>query len=74
MSIGVHIFRRDLRVEDNPSLNMLSKKVDKIIGIFIIDVNQPTQNEMKNIHSLKFMYDALYEFNKSVLFGTKFQI
>lgn len=69
MSIGIHIFRRDFRIEDNPALSMLLKKVDKIIGIFIIDVNQPTQNEMKNVHSLKFMYDALYEFNKSVLLG-----
>ncbi len=37
MSIGIHIFRRDLRIHDNVALNLLSKEVDKILPIFIFD-------------------------------------
>ena len=35
--IGVHWFRLDLRLNDNPSLEELSKNVDKILPIYIYD-------------------------------------
>ena len=35
--IGIHWFRLDLRLNDNPSLNQLSKEVDKIIPIYIYE-------------------------------------
>ena len=35
--IGIHWFRQDLRLNDNPSLEELSKEVDKIIPIYIYD-------------------------------------
>jgi deoxyribodipyrimidine photo-lyase len=38
--IGIFIFRRDLRIEDNPALYMLFKKKCQIIPLFIIDKNQ----------------------------------
>ena len=37
--IGIHWFRLDLRLNDNPSLYQLSKQVDKIIPIYIYDKN-----------------------------------
>ena len=37
--IGVHWFRLDLRLNDNPSLEKLSKEVDKIIPIYIYEEN-----------------------------------
>ena len=37
--IGIHWFRLDLRLNDNPSLIYLNKEVDKIIPIFIYDEN-----------------------------------
>ncbi len=40
MTLGIHWFRQDLRLENNPSLISLSKKVDKIVPIFIFDSNQ----------------------------------
>ncbi len=40
MTLGIHWFRQDLRLENNPSLISLSKKVDKIVPIFIFDPNQ----------------------------------
>ena len=35
--IGIHWFRLDLRLNDNPSLYQLSKEVDKILPIYIYD-------------------------------------
>ena len=37
--IGIHWFRLDLRLNDNPSLSHLSKAVDKIIPIYIYEEN-----------------------------------
>ena len=37
--IGIHWFRLDLRLNDNPSLIYLNKEVDKIIPVFIYDEN-----------------------------------
>ncbi len=38
--IGIHWFRQDLRLDNNPSLISLSKKVNKIVPIYILDLNQ----------------------------------
>ena len=35
--IAIHWFRQDLRICDNPSINYLESKYNKIIGIFIHD-------------------------------------
>ena len=35
--IGIHWFRLDLRLNDNPSLYKISKEVDNIIPIYIYD-------------------------------------
>ena len=37
--IGIHWFRLDLRLNDNPSLIYLNEEVDKIIPLFIYDEN-----------------------------------
>ena len=37
LTLGVHWFRQDLRLKNNPSLKFLSKKVDEIIPIYIFD-------------------------------------
>ena len=34
---SIHWFRKDLRLNDNPSLNYLSKNNKKVVGIFIYD-------------------------------------
>ena len=38
--IGIHWFRYDLRLKNNPSLSNLSKKVDKVIPIYIFDPDE----------------------------------
>ena len=37
--IGIHWFRLDLRLNDNPALYELSRQVDKIIPIYIYEEN-----------------------------------
>ena len=37
--IGIHWFRLDLRLSDNPSLFQLTKEVDKIIPVYIYEEN-----------------------------------
>jgi deoxyribodipyrimidine photo-lyase len=46
-TLGIHLFRKDLRVYDNRALNELSKRVDKVIGVFIFD---PAQITSKSVH------------------------
>ena len=38
--VGIHWFRQDLRLSQNPSLEALSKKVDQIVPIYIHDPKQ----------------------------------
>lgn len=64
---GVFIFRRDFRLNDNPGLYELSKDCDKIIGVFILDEDQPSLKKIKNEHSYTFMINSLNEFNKKEL-------
>jgi deoxyribodipyrimidine photo-lyase len=45
--LGIHLFRKDLRVYDNRALNELSKHVDRVIGVFIFD---PVQIASKSVH------------------------
>ena len=37
LKFGVHWFRQDLRLVNNPSLEVLAKRVDQIIPIYIIE-------------------------------------
>lgn len=73
MKLGIHIFRRDFRLSDNAALYKCSKVVDRILCVFILDVNQPSQvginSSVVNVHSMKLMLDSLYELNESELNG-----
>ena len=40
LKLGIHWFRQDLRLSHNPSLEALSKKVDQIVPIYILDPKQ----------------------------------
>jgi deoxyribodipyrimidine photolyase len=40
MKIGIHFFRKDLRVDDNLALNELIKRVDRVVGLFVFDKKQ----------------------------------
>lgn len=64
-SIGIHIFRKDLRVVDNLALNELASRVDTIIPIFILDPSQiertPTNRNHFSPRAARFILDSLLE-------------
>ena len=69
--IGIHWFRLDLRLNDNPSLEQLSKEVDKIIPIYIyeenIEIGQASncwlEKSLENLNNqLKLFKSKLYVF------------
>ena len=68
--IGIFIFRRDLRIEDNRGLINLSEKCKLIIPVFIFDPYQVDLNSKnKNYTSfpvLKFICESLKELNNSI--------
>tara|TARA_E500000331_G_C17270601_1_gene719094 strand:- start:3714 stop:5216 length:1503 start_codon:yes stop_codon:yes gene_type:complete len=69
-SIGIHIFRRDLRTTDNIALSSLSKHCGKIVPVFFLDDQQIVLNN-KNKHyfsknAVQFMCECLNDLNKQV--------
>jgi deoxyribodipyrimidine photo-lyase len=70
MTIGIHIFRRDFRINDNVALHLLSTKVDKIIPIFIFDpfqINLTTENaSYRSDPAVKLMIESLDDLDKSL--------
>lgn len=70
-TIGIFIFRKDLRLNDNLGLINLSKKCDKIIPIFILDNNQiDITNKNKYFRSnnaIQFICESLIDLNKQLL-------
>jgi deoxyribodipyrimidine photo-lyase len=77
--IGIFIFRRDLRIEDNRGLAKLSEKCKHIIPIFVFDpyqtdINSRTKNYL-SFPVLRFICESLKELDKSIRkFGSKLYI
>ena len=65
MSISIFIFRRDLRIYDNTSLNLLKEKFpnNKILPIFIFNKNQidKDKNKYYSSNSVQFLFESLEE-------------
>ena len=61
--IGIHVFRKDLRICDNLALNQLANHVDEIIGVFIFDQLQIKRNNTNANHysdkSAQFLIDCV---------------
>ena len=70
IKLGLFIFRRDLRLYDNLCLYDLSKQVNIILPIFILDKNQIKKNEdNKFYHSnnvVQFMCESLIDLNNEL--------
>ena len=66
--IGIHWFRLDLRLNNNPSLNQLSKEVDKIMPVYIyeenIDLGQASKCWLEK--SLKILNNELCRLNSKL--------
>jgi deoxyribodipyrimidine photo-lyase len=82
MSVGIHIFRRDLRINDNVALHLLSKEVDKVIPIFIFDpfqIDKTSENEhYRSNPAVKIMIESLEDLNKNIninyFYGTPYKV
>ena len=68
---GIFIFRRDLRLDDNLTLQQLSSKCDHIMPIFILDENQIVlNNKNKNYFSMnavQYICESLIDLNNELL-------
>ena len=68
VKLGLHIFHRDLRINDNYALSKLMERVDFIIPIFILDQNQIFQNSSNlyyySNNGIQFMCESLIDLNK----------
>jgi deoxyribodipyrimidine photo-lyase len=61
--IGLHIFRRDLRLEDNTSLIEALQSCERVIPTFIFDDRQIKDNDYKSDNAVQFMINSLKELN-----------
>ena len=66
MTIGIHIFRRDLRITDNVALHLLSTKVDKIIPTLRLEYTDMIRDYINSqkYDSDKIKGGVLEEFNE----------
>lgn len=59
--LALHIFRRDLRIEDNTSLIYALENSEKVIPCFIFDDRQIKDNSYKSNNALKFMIECIID-------------
>lgn len=59
--ISLHIFRRDLRLDDNTALISALKNSERVIPCFILNKEQLENNEYKSDNLIEFMFNSLLE-------------
>ena len=60
MKYSIFIFRRDLRIEDNTTLNYLLKNYNNVIPVFIFTPEQVKNNKFKSDNAIQFMIESLH--------------
>lgn len=58
--LALHVFRRDLRLEDNTALIAALKSSEKVIPCFIFDPRQIEKNDYKSTNCIQFMVNSLH--------------
>lgn len=65
--LGIFIFRRDCRLEDNLALNQLAEQVDIILPLFILDSNQIVKTKSNSNYfssnAVQFICECLEDLN-----------
>lgn len=64
--LALHIFRRDLRLQDNTALLYALKNSDTVIPCFIFDSRQVNKNEYKSNNAIQFMINSLTELDSEL--------
>lgn len=66
--LGLFIFHRDLRIEDNKGLTKMIKQCDKVFPIFIFTHQQidARDNKFKSFHSVRFLIEALSDLKERI--------
>jgi deoxyribodipyrimidine photo-lyase len=59
--LSIHVFRRDLRLEDNTALIEALKNSEKLIPCFILDNKQLENNAYRSDNLIEFMQNSLIE-------------
>ena len=59
--LAIHLFRRDLRLEDNTALIEALKNSEKLIPCFILDKRQLENNAYRSDNLIEFMQNSLIE-------------
>lgn len=65
-TLSLHIFRRDLRLQDNTALLYALKNSDSVIPCFILDKRQVGDNDYKSDNALQFMFTSLKELDEEI--------
>lgn len=63
---SLHIFRRDLRLEDNTALLQALTESQQVIPCFIFDPDQVDRNKYKSEHCIQFMLESLRDLESSL--------
>ncbi len=63
-SVGIHVFRKDLRVVDNLALNQLASRVDEVVGLFVIDPVQNKTSSHFSKNAQQFLHECLISLNQ----------
>ncbi len=64
--LGIHIFRRDLRLEDNTALNALVSKVDVVLPVFIFDERQINKHPYQSTPGLQILIESLEDLDREL--------
>lgn len=64
---SICIFRRDLRIIDNPALHNALKESDCVLPLFFFDPRQVTkENSYRSMHAVQFMIESLEDLDKQL--------
>lgn len=63
---ALHIFRRDLRLNDNSALNAATSEADEVVTCFIFNELQCGENPYRSANGLAFMIESLEELETEI--------
>ncbi len=73
--LGMFIFRRDLRLDDNTGLIHSLRDCSSVIPCFILDPRQVKENEYKSENAIAFMINSLKKLDKELrFFGSRLYV